>query len=154
MARITVKPITREDVIPVVRMELQPPQDDFVSPNAVSLAQVHYEGGGYPFVIRADGERVGFIQVIDLSECHNRQAHENPSSVYLWRFMIIPERQGQGIGKRAMQWLERWTRDRGHSEITLTCAPENETAIGLYESCGYKKTGRIDDGEIELRKII
>ena len=152
MSKVTVKPVTRDDVWPLIQMKVTDDQQEFVAPNAVSLAEVHYAGGGYPFVIRADGERVGLIQVIDCRECHDLEPDEDPNSIYLWRFMILPDRQGEGIGRRAMHWLESWARDRNATAITLGVAPNNAGAMGLYESCGYAKTGKIMDGEIEMAK--
>ena len=83
MNKVTVKPVTREDVWPLIQMNVTKDQQEFVAPNSVSLAEVHYAGGGYPFVIRANGERVGLIQVIDCNECHDLGPEEDPNSVYL-----------------------------------------------------------------------
>ena len=154
VSRIEVKPVERDDVKPLIRMELPPEQDQFVSPNAVSLAQVHYEGGGYPFCIWKDGERVGLVQVIDMRECLFREKEDDPEAVYLWRLLIDPKHQKQGVGRAVVSWLDDWTRQRGVDVLYVTCVPENEAALKLYEGSGYVRTGRVIEGEVELKKLL
>lgn len=38
-----------------------------------------------------------------------------------------------------------------YAEVLLTVHPENEVAIHLYTTCGFTKTGRLLEGEAEMR---
>ena len=154
MSEITVKPVVRDDVKPLIRIELPKEMDDFVAPNAVSLAQVHYETGGYAFCIWKGNERVGLVQVIDMRECQHREKEDDPKSTYLWRLLIGPNFQRQGIGRAVMAWLDQWTKDRRLDVIYVTCVPENVNAMRLYETSGYVWTGRVIEGEVELKKTL
>ncbi len=150
MPEVSVDPVTRDDVVPLIRMELPEDQESFVARNAVSLAQVSFEGGAYAFCIRADGERAGLIQVIDCRESPNLEDGDDPQAIYLWRLMVAQEFQRLGIGRKVVEWLEGWARARGAPRIAVTCVPENEAALGLYESVGFARTGRVPHGEAEL----
>ena len=77
---------------------------------------------------------------------------DDPKSIYLWRLLIGPDFQRQGIGRAVMAWLDQWTKDRGLGVIFVTCVPENVNAMRLYETSGYVRTGRVIEGEVELSK--
>ena len=36
------------------------------------------------------------------------------------------------------------------NKVLLTCNPENEKAISLYQSLGFRSNGNADDDEIEM----
>jgi ribosomal protein S18 acetylase RimI-like enzyme len=51
------------------------------------------------------------------------------------RFMAIqPDYQGQGLGKKLLQYAEDKAREQGASYITLQA---RENALAFYRSCGY-----------------
>ena len=55
-------------------------------------------------------------------------ARSQPDSVYVGKFAVLPERQGEGIGRRLMQAAEDFARDSGYSVLEL------ETRIELTEN--------------------
>lgn len=149
MTNVVLKPVTRDDVIPLIDIRVAMDQRDFVSPNEKSLAQAAYEPGAYPFVIWVGNLRVGFIQMIDLIENEFREAYEDPNAAHLWRFLIGSKHQGQGYGRASMMAAIEWARGRGKSSITLTVVPENALAVKFYKSIGFTATGRSPSGEDE-----
>ncbi len=151
MMTITLTPVTRDDVKPLVKLTVAAAQENFVAPNAVSLAQAHYETGAYPFVIWAGDKRVGLIQVIDFREHDFVELYDDPTGAYLWRLSIGQEFQAKGYGKAALLSLLDWARERGNTSMTTSAVPKNAVAINLYESLGFDKTGRMVEGEIELK---
>jgi GNAT superfamily N-acetyltransferase len=49
--------------------------------------------------------------------------------------------RGRGIGKRLLEWIEGWLRDRGATRLTLTSGKQRPKAHGFYRNLGYEETG-------------
>ena len=82
--------------------------------------------------IYVDGQPVGFVLTFD----------EPSEGYFLWRFMIAEEHQRRGIGRRAMQQvLEHW-RELGVTAASTSVMPSNTGAARLYESLGFRPTGK------------
>ncbi|QJD83000.1 GNAT family N-acetyltransferase [Cohnella herbarum] len=77
-------------------------------------------------MIEADGETVGKIRV-------DRQDGE----AWLYGFSVLPERQGKGIGRKALRRVIKQLSATGHS-VHLEVETKNDQALGLYESVGFK----------------
>ncbi|SDS65342.1 Ribosomal protein S18 acetylase RimI [Brevibacterium siliguriense] len=58
---------------------------------------------------------------------------------------VAPEAQGRGVGKGLMEALIRAAHRRGTEVITLDLRGDNAAAIGLYESLGFTRYGRLPD---------
>jgi [ribosomal protein S18]-alanine N-acetyltransferase len=57
--------------------------------------------------------------------------------------------QGQGHGRRLMEFLHDIARQRGAKQVRLRVFPENARAVALYQSLGYSfDTNREADGQI------
>ena len=148
---VTLTEVTRDDLRPLFRLKVAAGQDDFVAPNEISLAQVHYETGATPYVIWNDEERVGFCQVIDMRQHAYREPEDDANALYLWRLMIAEEHQGKGYGQAAMRVLIRMAREAGHPAFETSVVTTNAAAIRFYEGLGFVKTGKIVDGEAQMR---
>lgn len=62
---------------------------------------------------------------------------------------LLPNYQGQGIGKQLMAQAQQWL--GSHHDIVVNVAAYNQPAIGFYERCGFVKTGRlVKDGAAQL----
>ena len=152
--QVTLKPVTRDDIGPLAKLKVAPEQQDFVAPNEYSLAQVHYETGATPYVIWAGDIRVGFCQVIDMRAHNHRKPEDDAEALYLWRLMIGIDYQGLGHGQAAMRTLIKMGRDAGHPAFETSAVTTNEAALRFYEGLGFKRTGRIVDGEAQLRLVL
>jgi mycothiol synthase len=51
---------------------------------------------------------------------------------------VRPEHRGRGLGRDLVRWGVRTARDRGASSVILAVEGENEGAIGLYTSLGFR----------------
>jgi GNAT superfamily N-acetyltransferase len=65
---------------------------------------------------------------------------------YLGLFVVEPELQGGGIGKKFMQAAEKMTRDEwGVVGMTMSVISVRQELITFYERRGYRKTGHSSD---------
>jgi GNAT superfamily N-acetyltransferase len=84
------------------------------------------------FMIEAEGETVGKIRI-----------HRNGQRSEIYGFAILPEFQGKGYGRKALQQAVRMEASRGHS-IYLDVQVENKHALSLYTANGFCKENRQD----------
>jgi diamine N-acetyltransferase len=138
---VELRKITHDTVREICKLEVAEDQRGFVAPNAVSIAEAHYEPKHWLRAIYADGEPAGLVLT-----------HEDPEDhYYLWRFMVAEGFQRRGVGRRAMELLlDRWC-GLGATEASLSVVPGNPGAIGFYESLGFRLTGEEHGGELVMR---
>ncbi|KAA3663772.1 MAG: GNAT family N-acetyltransferase [Chloroflexi bacterium] len=84
-AVVTLREITKETVRSIIDLKVAPAQDNFVAPNAVSIAQAHFDDKAWFRAIYADETPVGFVMLFDDAE---------KPFYYLWRYMIDAKYQG------------------------------------------------------------
>lgn len=58
---------------------------------------------------------------------------------------VSPEFRGQGLGRKLLDEVSENLRKAGATSILLQVEATNTTAINLYESSGFKKTGTLRD---------
>ena len=63
-----------------------------------------------------------------------RAYYENPETVHLQRFCILPEYRGRGFGREALRFSEGYYTAKGAKKLTFGA---QITAIPFYERCGY-----------------
>ncbi len=64
-------------------------------------------------------------------------------------FGILPDYQGKGYGKQALQAALEILNRKDIRNITLEVNPENKNALHLYESCGFRKESVTDYHEVQ-----
>lgn len=108
-------------------------------------------------------QTVGFFAIVDgaprgmvvgvLDARRARTAELNA----LW---VAPEGRGRGAARALVEAVCGWARGRGCDTVRLRVIDENAPALGLYLSCGFRKTGerrpQADRGgwEVELERGI
>ncbi|MEF9933542.1 MAG: GNAT family N-acetyltransferase [Cetobacterium sp.] len=60
--------------------------------------------------------------------------------VFLYGFSTVNKHQKKGHGKKLLLESEKELKDLGIKKVILTVAPENSSAIKLYEGTGYSVT--------------
>lgn len=119
------------------------PQNSFVAPNAYSLAEALFSEAAWFRAIYAGKSPVGFVMLEDDAE---------KQEYYLWRFMIAPHFQRRGYGAQAIGLVVDYVRTRpGATELLLGYIDHPQGPAGFYRSLGFSETGRIEDGEVEMR---
>ena len=73
---------------------------------------------------------------------------------YLWRLLIDRWHQRRGIATAVLDQIEDRLRSQGHRAVYVHWQPGPGSPEPLYRARGYEPTGRIDDGEIEGRKLL
>ncbi|GED19426.1 GNAT family N-acetyltransferase [Kurthia gibsonii] len=86
-----------------------------------------YMNEGRLFEITEKMERVGVIQTI---ECDGYSEVKN--------IAITPERQGQGIGKKALRFVEKILYDDGAQIMKVGTANSSISNIAFYQKAGYR----------------
>ncbi len=61
----------------------------------------------------------------------------------VYDFFVAPDRQGRGVGRALLGFVEELARRRGIEELHLS---SSLTAVGFYERLGYRRTGAENGG--------
>jgi diamine N-acetyltransferase len=145
---VTLREITAETVIPVIKLAVSESQKKFVAPNAVSLAQALFAPEAWFRAIYAGEELVGFVMLADESL---KSPPPPAPTVGVWRFMLDSRFQGKGIGRAAMQLVIAHVREkRVFRVLELSYVPGPGSPEPFYLSLGFRHTGRSDGGEVVL----
>ena len=146
---VRLEPITEDNVKAVYELTVAPGQEDFVAPNAWSLAQALAEAAiAWPRAIVAGDEVVGFLMLeIDPDEKDGRP-------YWLWRLMVGAAFQGRGHGAAALALALDEVRRRGGSEIYTSWVDAEGGPGPFYLKRGFAPTGEIDDEEVVARLVL
>ncbi|GAB6100260.1 hypothetical protein JCM16358_21390 [Halanaerocella petrolearia] len=86
---------------------------------------------GAVYVIYIDSQPVGVIEYMrDMDEIN---------TAYLYGLAIVEEFQGQGLGKRLLDYSLEQLQQLGITNVELTVDPDNHPAIKLYRKFGFKQ---------------
>jgi len=130
---ISLREVTADTVRAILKLEVSEEQKHFVASNAVSIAQAYFETKAWFRAIYADETPVGFLMLYDDPEKPN---------YFLWRYMIDAHYQKLGFGKRAMDLLIDYVRNRpGARELTLSCHPGEDGPEPFYRHYGLPAPG-------------
>jgi ribosomal protein S18 acetylase RimI-like enzyme len=83
--------------------------------------------GAWTELVLLDGESIGTLRL-----------SEDGGSGFVHGFAIDPRHQGRGIGRDVLRRACVELRARGASQVALEVAVENERALGLYTSVGFR----------------
>jgi diamine N-acetyltransferase len=141
-ADVTLREVTRDTVWVVCSLHVSKEQEQFVAPNAFSIAQAYFSREAWFRAIYADETPVGFVMLKQVPEM---------GSYYLWRFMIDERYQKKGYGRRALQLVIEHVRSMpSANELTLSYHKGNDSPQPFYEKLGFRDTGRMLNSEYEM----
>lgn len=99
------------------------------------------------FLIFNEGAAIGSIALrhnTDVSEQGYEDDYiERAGSMYLVSIGVLPEWQGNGIGKVAMAWLVDYGREQGFERIVSNARSSNQRSINLHVAIGFRITKTI-----------
>ena len=139
---ITLKEITRDNFWDCVSLEVAPEQVDFVTSNAVSIAQSKIQPECIPLALYDENLMVGFVMYcID----------EDDSEYWIYRMMIDKNYQSKGYGKKSMELLlDKIKEDKSHNKIFLGVHKES-FAVNMYKNFGFEFNGQVFGTEHIMR---
>ncbi len=145
---VTLREITAETVRAICALRVRPDQEALVAPNAVSIAQAHFEPAAWFRAIHADDEPVGFAMLYDPNRA---VAPTDPDVCHLWRFMIAAPFQGRGHGGAALAQLIDHARGLPFVKtFRLSYVPADGSPRDFYFRFGFRETGERDEGEVVM----
>jgi ribosomal protein S18 acetylase RimI-like enzyme len=59
------------------------------------------------------------------------------------RLCVVPEKQGQGVGRRMLEFIETYAREHSHDCIRVDVHAKNSAALATYENRGFKRLGEV-----------
>ena len=135
--RIVLRPLTEDDADPLADVVTQPEVARWWSPDT---REQHRSGfledvrEHAAFAIEVGGALAGWLGVHEETEPHYRHGSMD--------IFLAPERHGAGLGPEALRLAARWLiEERGHHRLTIDPAADNERAIGVYASIGFRPVG-------------
>ena len=143
--QVTLREITADTVFGICLLSdtLTEPKKYFVAPNAISLAQAHFNKYAWFRAIYAGRAPVGFMMIVD---------NPDKPEYFLWRLMIAEPFHGRGYGRQAIQRLVEYVKTRPNAkELLVSCGQGEGSPEGFYLKQGFVSTGEIDHGELVLR---
>ena len=142
-APVTLRPISEDNVMSVIKLNVSESQQDLVAPNSVSIAQAAHTTNRWERAIYADDTPVGYVL---LSENRDKPRY------YLWRYMIDQRYQRMGFGRAAMEQVVARVRTLlNAAAMFLTYVPVDNGPREFYASLGFEDTGVDHEGELEMR---
>ncbi len=140
---ISLRPISEENVLAIIRLDVTEKQKEFVAPNSVSIAQAAHTTNRWERAIYAGDTPVGYVLVSENTE---------KPRYYLWRYMIDQRYQRRGFGRKAMEMVIEHVRTLPRAvEMFVTYVPDEEGPRDFYAGIGFVDTGVEHEGEMEMR---
>ena len=140
---VILKEITADNFWDVIELSVAADQMDFVTSNAVSIAQSKVQPECIPLAVYDDDILVGFVMYcIDADD----------SEYWIYRMMIGSIYQSKGYGTSALQkLLEIIKQDKARSKVFLGVHRESTFAVKMYESFGFRFDGQVFGREHIMR---
>lgn len=66
---------------------------------------------------------------------------DDATSVELFGLWVAPEARGGRVGRALVEGIVAWARGAGAEQVTLWVNLANESAVRLYERCGFARVG-------------
>jgi ribosomal protein S18 acetylase RimI-like enzyme len=89
------------------------------------------------FVVVVDGQPAGYIIGAILPH--------SPKDGWILRLKVTPSHRRKGLGTDLVVTLVRALEEAGVTRVSLTVAPDNIPAAGLYRARGFKELGIVPD---------
>jgi GNAT superfamily N-acetyltransferase len=141
MSRVEVREADERDLPGVLRIYSQPGLDDGEG-FSEEEARAHFARfRGYPdyrlYVAVADGEIVGTFALLIMDNL----AHRGARSAVVEDVAVLPDRQGQGIGKAMMAFALQRCREAGCYKMALSSNLKRGPAHAFYDALGFERHG-------------
>lgn len=143
------KQITQDNWRLVTNLSVSTHQKSFIEPNSISLLEASFDHSfnWTPLAIYDNDTVIGFTMIGAYKQLDK--------SIWLDRFMIDQQFQGQGYGKKSFQLIIDFIQANWDVEkIILSAHEENETIFSFYETFGFNNTHQLDDIHHEIIMVL
>jgi diamine N-acetyltransferase len=145
---VDLREITRDTVIAVCKLDAGDNRTQ-VAPNAVSIAQAHFQAAAWFRAVHAGEQLMGFVMLYDPTLA----PEPDEPDFFLWRLMIDRAHQGKGYGAAAVEALVRHVRTRpGAQRLLVSHVKSADRLARFYSALGFVYTGVEDDGELVMER--
>jgi RimJ/RimL family protein N-acetyltransferase len=144
---LRVLPVNADVRREVLALRVQDAQLPFVGRIEDSLADVAVCAGSEALALVIDDAVVGYVR-IDRRAAAMGDHPLAEGAVALRSFMIDADRQGEGLGGRALDAIHAYVAGRhpDRERILLTVNVRNEAAVHVYRRAGYRDSGELYHG--------
>lgn len=133
-SNVKIAEVNAENWYECCQLELSREQQEFIEPNAISIAQSKFEPTLRPFAIYYEDKVVGLLMF--------NSEREELDANWVYRIMVDKNFQGKGIGKAATDlMINEMMETYDINRIVVGYHPENQGAHRLYESLGFVDHG-------------
>jgi aminoglycoside 3-N-acetyltransferase I len=106
--------------------------DLFDDPPIPGAVRSYLADGRNVFLLAEEaGQAVGFLRATELG-----QLKSDRPQMFLYEVGVAGGFRRRGIGRKLLEWLLRYCRDRSFEEVFVFTDPANEAAVKLYRSTG------------------
>lgn len=141
---ITLKPVTKDNWLSCIKLELNEEQRPWVASNLFSIAESSFYPNHKLRCVCSDEDVVGFA-------AYRREDQDDVTQLYwIFRLMIDKRYQGGGVGTRAVQLLLEEMRHLGARQVRTMFRAGNAVAGNLYRKVGFVESGQDADGDTLL----
>jgi diamine N-acetyltransferase len=142
--------VTPDNVIDACELRVRPDQEGFVAPVAQSLAEAYAQPEiAWPRLVYDGEDLVGFIMC-----AFDPNGQEPDFRCGIWRLNIAAGRQGHGYGRFAVESACAEAVRRGARRITVSWVDAPNGPERFYLRLGFRRTGRVLDGEIVAERSL
>jgi len=128
-------------------LEVSKEQQEYIEPNALSIAQSKFELTLKPYAIYAEERVVGFLMY--------NSVQEELDGYWVYRIMVDKQSQDKGIGKAATKlMMSEMAKSLNAKKIVVGYHPKNLGAHNLYSSLGFIDNGDRFGKEMAVIKYI
>jgi ribosomal protein S18 acetylase RimI-like enzyme len=114
---------------------------DYYPTKEIFLADI---AAGALYAARIDGGIAGIVVINEIQSLEYESIDwldKQGKALAVHRLCVNPLFQGQGIGRKLMQFAEDYARKNQYNSIRLDAFAKNPVSVGLYESLGYQRRG-------------
>lgn len=144
MGNYTLEELSAATIVAANTLTLKPGQEQFVAPTSYALAESYFNPATeWPRVVIEAGKVVGFIR-----------GHFDPESDQpeftscIWRITVAGSKQGQGIGRFAIEALAAEAKSRGFSKLTVLWEGGEAGPGEFFRRIGFTEIGTSRFGEV------
>ena len=143
MDDVTIEPVTKDDFDDWLAMALELWPDYEPDELRAILDGLLPDNKQEPFICRlSDGScPAGFL---DLSTRTDYVEGTKTSPVgYIEGIFVKEELRGTGVGRRLVEFAERWAADKGFTQLASDAELDNTKSQEFHKSVGFEESGRV-----------